>query len=88
MHARVTFAQVRPGELHETLGLLGESLYPALKQMKGFKCALLLTNRNTERVVGIAVWETEADIPHISDVVVQTRGTWRFFESSPWYGWP
>jgi len=83
MHARVTFAQVRPGELHETMGLLGESLYPALKQMKGFKGALLLTNPNTEKFIGIALWETEADIPHIADVALETRGTRRFFEASP-----
>ena len=87
MHARVTFAQVRPGELHETMGLLRESLFPALKQMKGFKGALLLTNPNTEKFIGIALWETEADIPHIGDVAVETRGpgrgTRRFFEVSP-----
>ena len=87
MHARVTFAQVRSGELHETMGLLGESLYPALKQMKGFKGALMLANPHTEKVIGIALWETEADIPHISDVAVGTtgpgRGTRRFFEVSP-----
>ena len=86
MHARVTFAQVRPGELHETMGLVEKSLYPALKQMKGFKGALVLTNPNTERFIGIALWETEADIPHISDVAGETRGpglgTRRFFEAS------
>jgi hypothetical protein len=37
MHARVTFAQVHPGELHETMGLLRDSLYPAFEQMEGFK---------------------------------------------------
>jgi len=90
MHARVTFAQVRPGELRETMSLLRDSLYPALNQMKGFKRALLLTNPNTEKVIGIALWETEADIPHITppkrDIAVDTRGqrraTRRFFEAS------
>ena len=55
MHARVTFAQVRPGELHETMGLLRDSLYPAFKQMEGFKGALLLTNPSTEKVGGITL---------------------------------
>ena len=91
MHARVTFAQVRPGELHETMYLLGASLYPALKQMNGFKGALLLTNPNTEKVIGIALWEREADIPHVTpanrDAAVESIGrrglTRRFFEASP-----
>ena len=84
MHARVTFAQVRPGELHETIVLLGESLYPALKQMEGFKGALLLTNPNTEKVGGITLWETEAEVPHVTDIAVKTSGRppRRFFEAS------
>ena len=86
MYARVTFAQVRPGELRETTALLGESLYPSLRQMQGFNGALLLTNPETEKVIGIALWETEADIPHIADVGVETSGTRRatrrLFEAS------
>ena len=67
------------------MGLLRESLYPAFKQMKGFKSALLLTNPNTEKVGGITLWEIEADIPHVTDIVAETRGrsTRRFFEASP-----
>ena len=53
--------------------------------MKGFKSALLLTNPDTEKVSGITLWETEADIPHVTDIVAETRGrsTRRFFEASP-----
>ena len=85
MYARVTFAQVRPGELHETMGLLGGSLYPAFKQMKGFKGALLLTNRRTEKVGGITLWEAEADVPRVAEIAVESSGrpTRRFFEASP-----
>ena len=85
MHARVTFAQVRPGELHETIGLLRESLYPAFRLMNGFKGALLLTNSYTEKVGGITLWEGEADVPHVTDIVVETSGrpTRRFFEAGP-----
>ena len=85
MHARVTFAQVRPGELHETMGLLRDSLYPAFKQMEGFKGALLLTNPSTEKVGGITLWEAEADIPRVTDMAVETSGrpTRRYFEANP-----
>ena len=85
MHARVTFAQVRPGELHETMGLLRDSLYPAFKQMEGFKGALLLTNPSTEKVGGITLWEAESDVPHVTETAVETSGrpTRRFFEANP-----
>lgn len=91
MYARVTVAQVRPGELDETMSLLRESLYPALKQMKGFKSAFLLTNPNTEKIIAVALWEAEADIPHIGppyrDATVEAKDpkalTRRFFEASP-----
>ena len=83
MHARVTFAQVRPGELHETMGLLRDSLYPAFKQMQGFISALLLTNPETERVSGITLWETEADVPHVTERAASGRSTRRFFEANP-----
>ena len=85
MHARVTFAQVRPGKLHETMALLRDSLYPAFKRMEGFRGALLLTNSNTERVGGITLWESEADVPRVAEMAVETsaRPTRRFFEASP-----
>ena len=83
MHARVTFAQVRPGELQETMGLLRDSLYPAFKQMQGFKGALLLTNRDTEKVRGVTFWETEADVPHVTQRAASGRPNRRFFEASP-----
>ena len=85
MHARVTFAQVGPGELDETMRLLRESLYPAFKQMNGFKAALLLTNAKTEKVGGVTLWEAEADVPHVTEIAVETSGrpTRRFFEARP-----
>lgn len=91
MFARVTIGQVRLGKLDETIGLIGERLYPALKQQKGFKGALLLTSADTEKFIGITLWETEADIPHISSPAADTdietgtqrRPTRRFFEATP-----
>ena len=64
------------------MGLLGESLYPALKQMKGFKGALLLTNPDTEKFFGD---HRSRHTPHsgCSRRDQRTgRGTRRFFELS------
>ena len=65
--------------------LLRDTLYPAFKQMEGFKGAILLTDPNTEKVGGITLWEAEADVPHVSEIAVETSGrpTRRFFEASP-----
>jgi heme-degrading monooxygenase HmoA len=35
---------------------------PAAERQKGFKGVLLLTNPNTEKSIGITLWETEADM--------------------------
>ena len=85
MYARVTFAQVRPGELRETMGLLRDTLYPTFKAMDGFKGALLLTNPATEKVGGITLWEAEADVPRVTETMVGAgrRATRRFFEANP-----
>ena len=91
MYARVTIAQVRPGEMDETVGLIPDSLYQTLKKRKGFKDALLLENKEAGKVMGITLWETEADIPHIGDptedITVEDRARGlpnrRFFEASP-----
>ena len=90
MYARVTIAQVRPGEMDETVGLIPESLYQAFKERKGFKGALLLANKDAGKALGISLWETEADIPHIGDptedITVEDRARGlpnrRFFEAS------
>ena len=67
------------------MGLLRDTLYPAFKQMEGFKGAILLTNPNTEKVGGVSLWEAEADVSHVSEIVVESSGrpTRRFFEANP-----
>ena len=89
MYARVTFAEAPPGQLDETVGLVRETLYPALKEQPGFKGALLLANSDTRKIIGITMWETEADIPHIStmgdtpvEAGAESGPTRRFFEAS------
>ena len=90
MYARVTFAKIRPGTMDETVGLIPESLYWGLKQMAGFKGALLLTNREDQKVIGISLWDREEDIPHIGDDLREPSSSYggegppprRFFQAS------
>ena len=85
MYARVTFAQVRPGELQKTLGLLRDTLYPAFERMEGFEGALLLANPAAEKVCGITMWESEDLMPRVTRTSTEAAGraTRRFFEAPP-----
>lgn len=71
--------------MHETIGLLRDTLYPALKEMEGFEGAFLLTEPGSERVCGITLWESEDLIPRVTQTTVQDvgRATRRFFEAPP-----
>ena len=62
MYARVTLAQLQPGELDELLQFLGEHVVPAAQAQQGFKGLLLLTDETTNKGLAVALWETEADL--------------------------
>ena len=85
MYARVTLAQVRPGELQKTMGLLRDTLYPAFELMEGFQGAFLLANPVAEKVCGITLWESEDLIPRVTRTSTEAAGraTRRFFEVPP-----
>ena len=62
MHARVVTAQVKPGKMDEVLEIAKGSIFAAMKQQRGFKEWVLLTDRNTGKLVSIPMWETEVDM--------------------------
>ena len=42
MHARVTFAQVKPEDIEDSARLFGEGIIPAAREEEGFRGALFL----------------------------------------------
>jgi hypothetical protein len=60
MYARVVTVHVQPGKMDAFLRRLRE-LAPAAKARRGFHEARFLTDAPTGTVLGITVWETEAD---------------------------
>ena len=62
MHARVVTCQVQSGKMDEVVTITRDSIIPAAKQQKGFKSYLGLTDRNTNKGIGVTLWETEADM--------------------------
>src|SRR5688572_19951147 len=62
MHAGVTILQLQPGKTDELLHIFAHSVMPVVHQQEGFKFITLLTDRLTNRVLSIGLWETEADL--------------------------
>jgi len=60
MYARVVTVQVQPGKMDEVWRRLRE-LAPAVQAIRGFHEARFLTDAHTGTVIGITMWETEAD---------------------------
>ncbi len=61
MYARVATVQVQPGKMEEFLRRYRAEQVPALQAARGFREARVLTDAHTGTVMGVTVWETEAD---------------------------
>ncbi len=62
MHARVNNRQVTPDKMDEVIRTYRDVTVPDRRAQKGFKGGYILTNRDTGKVIAIALWETEADM--------------------------
>ncbi len=62
MHARVTTANVRPERFDEAVVAVKETFQPAAREQPGFRAFLLLADRAAHQLIGIALWESEADM--------------------------
>jgi hypothetical protein len=60
MYVRVVTVQVQPGKMDEACARLRE-LAPAVRAIQGFHEARFLTDAHTGTVLGVTMWETEAD---------------------------
>lgn len=62
MFARVTTFQLQPGKIDAWLHIARESVIPVVRQQRGYKDGLVLTDTNANKIVVITLWETEADM--------------------------
>ena len=62
MHARMTVANAQPDRFDEAVAAVREAFLPAAQEHPGYRGFLLLTDRATQQLVGISLWETEADL--------------------------
>jgi heme-degrading monooxygenase HmoA len=62
MFARTVNIQFQSGKVDEASRIVQEAIVPVLKQQKGFKGQLLLTQRDTGKAISLNLWETEGDL--------------------------
>ena len=62
MHARMTVAHAQPDRFDEAVAAVHDTFLPAAREQGGYRGFLLLTDRATQQLVGISLWETEADV--------------------------
>jgi heme-degrading monooxygenase HmoA len=62
MFARAVNVQFQSSRVDEATHIFKDTILPVLKEQKGFKGQLLLTQRDTGKAISINLWETEGDL--------------------------
>jgi len=58
----MTIAQAQPDRFEEACASVQATFLPTAREQSGYLGFLLLTDRATQQLIGISIWETEADI--------------------------
>ncbi|MRS04625.1 hypothetical protein EG832_15625 [bacterium] len=61
MFAIAVNVQFQTGKIDEASRIVEESFVPALKEQKGFKAHLFLTQPDTGKAIALNLWESEED---------------------------
>ncbi len=62
MHVRATSGQVQPGKMQEAIDITNNVILPVIKAQKGFQGFYAMTDEASGKILGISVWDTEADM--------------------------
>ena len=62
MYAKVVITFFPPDKMEEAIRVYRDHFTPALRQQKGFKDVLFLTEHDTGKSISVILWETEADM--------------------------
>ncbi len=62
MFARAVNVQFQPGQVEEASRIVQETITPVVKEQKGFKGQLFLTQGDTGKAIALNLWETEGDL--------------------------
>jgi len=73
MFARVSTLQGPPDQVDDGIKAVHEQVIPAAKEMRGFKGMLALADRETGKMVGITLWESEDALREREEAANQLR---------------
>jgi heme-degrading monooxygenase HmoA len=74
MHAEVTTVEVSPARLDDATRFFREQVLPQLQQMDGFKGFITLGDRQSGKLLCVALWESEEVMQSTKEVLSRTRG--------------
>jgi heme-degrading monooxygenase HmoA len=73
MHARMTTMEGSSERLAEGLREIREDVLPQLQQQDGFKGFVVFDNRQSGKLIGFSLWESEQAMQASEDVADRTR---------------
>ena len=73
MFARVSTFQGPPEKVEDGIKAVNEQVLPAAKEMRGFKGMLALADRETGKMIGITLWESEEALNESEEAASQLR---------------
>ncbi len=73
MHARVTTLEGSPERMDDATRHLQEEVLPQLHQMDGFKGFVALGDRQSGKLLGVALWESEEALRATEEAVSSVR---------------
>lgn len=85
MFARTTRLQLQPGKMDEFMRVFQELIVPTVQRQPGFRSITLLTDKASNKVLGMTHWATEDDLIAMqsSDVNQQLLGALRHLVAEP-----
>ena len=62
MYSQVIRANIQPGKMDEGIAIFKDSIAPAVQGRSGFQSARLLVDRAGNKIIGVSIWDSEADV--------------------------
>jgi heme-degrading monooxygenase HmoA len=74
MYARLTTLEGSPDRIDDAIRYIQEQVLPQLQQMDGFKGFIALGDRQSGKVRGVALWESEEALRATDEAASRLRG--------------
>ncbi len=74
MHARVTTVEAPPERMDDATRFIRERVMPQLQQQDGFKGVIALGDRQSGKVLGVALWDSEEALRATEEAAAGIRG--------------